>query len=512
MSSNEWMPAQIPFDLVRRGYAPDQVTAHLERLEYDLRIATANSDATNQRLSEVTAQLSHAQSEVDHLRAQLDQMAREPVSMAGLSNRMERMIRLAEDEAAEIRARANSDAEQVRGSAAAIAARTNSEREAFDSERERTRRQMAEQVDQLVSEARTDAENTRAAANRDAHNMVSAAAAEADRLVTSARTEAEATLGSARAEADSTLTAARTEATNTLQSARTEAEQTVTAARSESASTLGAARAEAERLVSTARAEAESLTAAADAERQRLDSEGAAYRKQVAEDFEIAIAARRNEAHQRLTEREELSVADAKQRVAEAQAEAERLVAEATARSADLIRRAAAESHQRVAEADQAIDQLSDLRGRILGQLTDLRGHLGRIDELVGTAPAIIEPPAQEQGRPVTADFPQDPAARPTGLPEDFDSADGSAPWNQVTVDGLRAEDGDQPQTTAPAATGSGRPAEASLPAVGTPADSEATDTFAAVTEEHLSSTASELPRQQGKDARRDSTARAGRR
>jgi len=57
MSTNEWLPAQIPFDLVRRGFAPDQVTAHLERLEYDLRIATANSDATNQRLSEVSAQL-----------------------------------------------------------------------------------------------------------------------------------------------------------------------------------------------------------------------------------------------------------------------------------------------------------------------------------------------------------------------------------------------------------------------------------------------------------------------
>ena len=25
MSSNEWLPAQIPFDLVRRGFAPDQV-------------------------------------------------------------------------------------------------------------------------------------------------------------------------------------------------------------------------------------------------------------------------------------------------------------------------------------------------------------------------------------------------------------------------------------------------------------------------------------------------------
>ena len=119
MSSNEWLPAQIPFDLVRRGFAPDQVTAHLERLEYDLRIATANGDATNQRLSEVSAQLHNAQAEADELRTQLDNLAREPVSMTGLSNRMQRMIRLAEEEAAEIRARANAEADKVTGSAAA---------------------------------------------------------------------------------------------------------------------------------------------------------------------------------------------------------------------------------------------------------------------------------------------------------------------------------------------------------------------------------------------------------
>ena len=121
MSSNEWLPAQIPFDLVRRGFAPDQVTAHLERLEYDLRIATANSDATNQRLSEITAHLSAVQADADELRAQLDRMALEPVSMTGLSNRMQRMIRLAEEEAAEIRARANADADQLKAVAAAMA-------------------------------------------------------------------------------------------------------------------------------------------------------------------------------------------------------------------------------------------------------------------------------------------------------------------------------------------------------------------------------------------------------
>ena len=49
------------------------MTAHLERLEYDLRIATANGETQpNQRLSEVSAQLAGHHPEADQLRAQLD--------------------------------------------------------------------------------------------------------------------------------------------------------------------------------------------------------------------------------------------------------------------------------------------------------------------------------------------------------------------------------------------------------------------------------------------------------
>jgi len=271
MSSNEWLPAQIPFDLVRRGFAPDQVTAHLERLEYDLRIATANGDATNQRLSEVSSQLQAAQAEADDLRAQLDNLAREPVSMTGLSNRMQRMIRLAEEEAAEIRARANTDSEKVRNNAAAMAAATASEREIFDTERERTRRQLADQVRDLLSEATTEAENTRQSATQESHAMVAAATAEAERLVGGANAESRATLNAAREEATSTLASARAESTATLTAARTEAEHTVTSAREE----------------------AEALTNAANAERIRLDTESNDRRNAIDEDFEIAISARR---------------------------------------------------------------------------------------------------------------------------------------------------------------------------------------------------------------------------
>ena len=431
MSSNEWLPAQVPFDLVRRGFAPDQVTAHLERLEYDLRIATANGDATNQRLAEVTAQLQAAQGEVDQLRSQLDNLAREPVSMTGLSNRMQRMIRLAEEEAAEIRARANADAEKVTAAASAMTAATAAERDRFDAERERTRRQLADQVRDMLSEAGTEAENTRAVAAAESQAALAAATAEAERLLLDATEESRATLTAARDEAAATLTAARNESTATL-----------TAARNEASATLTAARTEAEQTLTSARDTAEALTSAATAERERLDAEGAARRKAIDEDFEIAMSSRRAEAHQRLTEREEISVADAKQRVAEATAEAEDRVREATEQAAELVRRAAAESHQRVAEADAAVGELTALRGHVLDQLASLRDHLEQVDKLAATAPTLLDPPSSESSRPVTSDYPVDPEQRPTGLPESYNKAPG--PWDEVTVESVRADLGQQ--------------------------------------------------------------------
>ena len=206
--------------------------------------------------------------------------------------------------------------------------------------------------------------------------------------------------------------------------------------------TLTAARTESETTLSSARAEAEALTNASAAERARLDAEGNERRNAIDEDFEIAISARRADAHQRLTEREELSVADAKQRIADATAEAEHRVQEATDHSAELIRRAAAESHQRVAEADQAVQELTSLRSHVLDQLASLRDHLGQVDKLAASAPALLDPPDTEARRPVTADFPVDPQDRPTGLPESYDKDPG--PWDEVSVESVRAELADQ--------------------------------------------------------------------
>lgn len=416
MTSGDWLPAEAPFDVVRRGYAPEQVTAHLERLEYDLRITTANRDATNQRLNELGAQLAAAQGEADTLRAQLDRSALEPVSMSNLSDRMQRMIRLAEEEASEIRARAEAESDRQRGQLEATLSEAAAARAAFDAERERTRKQLAEQVHGLIAEAKSEAEETRAIAQQDAARLLQEANDEAER---------------------------------TLTLARAHAEQTVNDANRTSAQELAAATSAAERTTFEANSAAATLTAETAAERDRLDAASLAHRTQVEEDFEIAITARRVEARRVITEREEASAATAHRLVADATATAEKLVADATAvaeklvtdatahsqqlvatATADsdrlvqqattyanaLVDRAAAESHQRVSDADDAFTALRDLRTQLTDQLASLAGHVDHIRELAGSAPALLTPPASEATRPVTVDFPVDPTGRPTAV------------------------------------------------------------------------------------------------
>jgi cell division septum initiation protein DivIVA len=362
MTSNEWLPPQIPFEIVRRGYAPDQVTAHLEKLEYDLRIATANRDATNQRLTELAAQLSAAQNDADNLRRQLDRMALEPISMTSLSDRMQRMIRIAEEEAAETKAKADTYAadlaERAEREASDLKARTEAEsaaqlasmqakqanldaaKAAFDVERDRARTQLADQIRDLIAEATAEAEATKARAREEAEATTSAATAAAAQAIAEARAEVE-----------------------------------------------------------------------------RLDAESTARRAEAEEDFTLALNARRTESHRLINEQEQRSIADSAARVDAATAHAAATVASANEHAATVIARAAAESHQRVADADAAVGSLTDLRSELLGQLGVLGAHLDQVRTMVAQGGPMLAPPEQEAGRARTEQFPEDPAARQTDPP-----------------------------------------------------------------------------------------------
>ena len=302
-SSNDWLPAQTPFEVVRRGYHPEQVTAHMERLEYELRIATANRDASNERMTELTTQLQAVQAEADTLRAQLDRNALEPVSMAGMSDRMQRMIRLAEEEASEIRARAEDDAAGMRSDLQAALDDAKEKRAAFDLERERTRAQLSDQVSLLIGEATAEATTVRSGAADDAARLVADATAEANRLITEATERA-----------DRQLAEATATATGLVDRATSEANRLTSGADAMATRLTVESTALATKLVADARQTAEATTSAATAAAQRLESESAAHRTEVEEDFEITIQARRTEAYRLLTEREANSVAEANRR------------------------------------------------------------------------------------------------------------------------------------------------------------------------------------------------------
>ncbi len=346
MTSREWLPQQAAFESVRRGYSPEQVNEYLDRLEYDLRILTADRDSANHQLAELTSQFQAIQSDAEELRNQLDRTATAPASMAGLSERMQRMIRLAEEEASEIRARAQADSADQQADLEKRIADQIEQRRVFDAERERARGQLAQQVKDLTTEAIAESDRLRSEASHDAADIVAAAQAESERLVTQAREH-----------------------------------------------------------YAQVTAKAQQVSADAAAERSRRDAEAHARRKEVEDDFGIAITARRTQAHQYVAEQEHESRLQAQELINSATAEAERLVAEATAEAQRRVAYAAAESHRRVTEADQAVDRLVEMRNHVLAQLAGLAPIIAQVQDAAQDANELLTANPEEAVKPTGADF-----------------------------------------------------------------------------------------------------------
>lgn len=101
------------FDTVRRGYDRAQVDEHLDRLDADLRILAADRDAAVARSAELSKQLENQRAQITKLEQELSRLSTPPTTMEGLSERLQRMLRLAQDEAAEIKARAETEAAEL---------------------------------------------------------------------------------------------------------------------------------------------------------------------------------------------------------------------------------------------------------------------------------------------------------------------------------------------------------------------------------------------------------------
>jgi len=351
---HELLPLGTGFDVVRRGYDRGQVEEHLDRVEADLRILTADRDAAVAQATELARALDHHRAYVEDLRAQVDRLSAPPDTMEGLSERLQRMPRLAQDETRSMRDDAAEAARSVRSDAD-----------------EYSRRKTGE-------------------ADEHARTVVAAAEDRARRTVEQAEEQARGTLQEADEQARGTLDEARRQARELHERAEAEADQARTRYDEGLADNDRRRRAmedEHRGLMEGARTEAARLRTESEQERDRLDAEGRATREQVENDFAVAMSARRREAMRQLEADEQAS----------------------KERSEKYVQDAAEEARRRLREADAEVAEMRRLRDRVGGQLATLRAALGALP----TVDAFPDEGEDEQ-RPV---LPDPPAAAPRPSP-----------------------------------------------------------------------------------------------
>jgi cell division septum initiation protein DivIVA len=158
------IPLHEPFETALRGFNRQQVLAHIESLEGHIAMVAADRESALTQLAQLSRSLDHLREEsqlLTHLRREAEQanervelMAQSPI--VGASIRIQRMVRLAEEEAAELRARAAKDAEELRARAEQEAAELRA-RAAKDAEeiRARTDQEVTARRKRAVSDAET---------------------------------------------------------------------------------------------------------------------------------------------------------------------------------------------------------------------------------------------------------------------------------------------------------------------------------------------------------------------
>jgi cell division septum initiation protein DivIVA len=165
------VPLGAGFDIMKRGYSRVQVEEHLERLDGELRLLAADRDAAVSQAADLARQLEQSRSEIDSLRGQVERLALPPTTLEGLSERLQRMLRLAQDEAAETKARAEAEAEHIRAKGEADA---NSLRQQFDqklAELENRKAQMESEHRTLMDTARKEVAESGAAAEAERNRL-----------------------------------------------------------------------------------------------------------------------------------------------------------------------------------------------------------------------------------------------------------------------------------------------------------------------------------------------------
>ena len=153
-------PSDGVFTVGRRGYDPQQVDAHLRRMDAEIRILVADRDAAVDQSGQLARELDEARLRADRLRTQVRTMAARPSDVQGMSERMRTMLRLAEDEVADMLRRADAEVNRRLGEADAAAGEVMA---AAQREAEQIRAAARAQADETTAEAQRRLAETDAA-------------------------------------------------------------------------------------------------------------------------------------------------------------------------------------------------------------------------------------------------------------------------------------------------------------------------------------------------------------
>ncbi|HJQ47280.1 MAG TPA: chromosome segregation protein [Amycolatopsis sp.] len=325
----ELVPLGAGFDLAKRGYDRHQVDEHLERLDGDLKMLAADRDAAISQAGDLARQLEQSRGEIDNLRGQVERLGQPPTTVEGLSERLQRMLRLAQDEAADTRARAEAEAGHIRAKAETDASAMRARYEQLLSELDARRKEMEAEHRKVLETARAEAES-----------IATKAKEERDRL---------------DAEAEQRRTQVEEDFEIAMASRRTEAMRVL-------AEQEAASKAEAERRVREATEEAANIRAKVAGEEKTATAD---------------IERRRRESIEEANRRKQDSITEANARLAEATTEAQRRVREATE-----------ESNHRINAAADRVEALRTLRSGIAEQVTAAKSVLAQAAAVLGEPPA----------------------------------------------------------------------------------------------------------------------------
>ncbi|HZG90935.1 MAG TPA: hypothetical protein VEZ42_12050, partial [Pseudonocardia sp.] len=240
------------FDVVRKGYDQGQVEQHLRRLDAEMRILAHDRDAAVDQSGQLARELDEARARSERLRAQVRSLVSPPQSIQGMSERMRSMLRMAEDEVADMLAGAEAEAERriheadrraaealfhareqadaIRAEASRLAEQAAHEQARAAAQAEAARALVAEDftlaMDQRRAEALAELTAEREALRRDVGEQRARAVQEARDIVEAAREKARTMIAAAEAELTG-LTALRTRIAGQLDHARSALQRTV---------------------------------------------------------------------------------------------------------------------------------------------------------------------------------------------------------------------------------------------------------------------------------------------